>query len=204
MNKRLKSPAVWMPLVIAVALTGGMWIGKTFFSNTGNNWDSRKKLDSIIRLIERNYVDDIDTDSLLEQSLAGFMTGLDPHSVYIPASDLKSVNEELEGSFSGIGITFNMIGDTINVLEVISGGPSEKVGLLPGDRIVTVNDTMVAGQKWSNGKVMSSLRGPKNSIVRLGIKRSTAKNLLPFEVTRGPIPVTSVDASYIIDRKSVV
>ncbi len=90
MNKRLKSPAVWMPLVIAVALTGGMWIGKTFFSNTGNNWDSRKKLDSIIRLIERNYVDDIDTDSLLEQSLAGFMTGLDPHSVYIPA-DRKSV-----------------------------------------------------------------------------------------------------------------
>lgn len=202
MNKRLKSPAVWMPLVIAVALTGGMWIGKTFFSNTGNNWDSRKKLDSIIRLIERNYVDDIDTDSLLEQSLAGFMTGLDPHSVYIPASDLKSVNEELEGSFSGIGITFNMIGDTINVLEVISGGPSEKVGLLPGDRIVTVNDTMVAGQKWSNGKVMSSLRGPKNSIVRLGIKRSTAKNLLPFEVTRGPIPVTSVDASYIIADKT--
>lgn len=188
MNKRLKSPAVWMPLVIAVALVGGMWIGKTFFNSSGS-WNSRTKLDAIMRLIERNYVDDIDTDSLLEQSFADIMSGLDPHSVYIPASDLRSVNEELEGSFSGIGITFNMIGDTINVLEVISGGPSDKVGLMPGDRIVTINDTVASGRKWSNSKVMNSLRGPKNSVVRLGIKRATASNLLPYEVTRGDIPV---------------
>lgn len=186
-----------MPLAIAVALVGGMWVGKTFFSNSTEG-GARKKLDTIMRLIERNYVDDVDTDSLLEQSFADILSGLDPHSVYIPASDLKSVNEELEGSFSGIGITFNMIGDTINVLEIISGGPAEKVGLLPGDRIVTINDTVVAGMKWSNGKVMSSLRGPKDSVVKLGIKRSTATNLLPFDVTRGDIPVTSIDASYMI------
>ncbi|MDE5724385.1 MAG: S41 family peptidase [Duncaniella sp.] len=201
MNKRLKSPAVWMPLVIAVALVGGMWIGKTFFNSSGS-WNSRTKLDAIMRLIERNYVDDIDTDSLLEQSFADIMSGLDPHSVYIPASDLRSVNEELEGSFSGIGITFNMIGDTINVLEVISGGPSDKVGLMPGDRIVTINDTVASGRKWSNSKVMNSLRGPKNSVVRLGIKRATASNLLPYEVTRGDIPVASVDAAYMIDDKT--
>ncbi len=91
-----------------------------------------------------------------------------------------------------------MLGDTINVLEVISGGPSEKVGLLPGDRIISINDTVVAGKKWSNSKVMSTLRGPKDTTVRLGIKRPTAKGLLPFDVTRGDIPVTSVDASYMI------
>lgn len=199
MNNRLKKPDVWMPLALALALVGGMWIGKTFFNNY-HGWDSRAKLDTILELIDENYVDDIDTDSILEASFSGIMSHLDPHSVYIPASDLQSVNEELEGSFSGIGISFNMLGDTINVLEVISGGPSEKAGILPGDRIVTINDTLVAGQKWSNSKVMSNLRGPKGSIVHLGIKRPTAKKLLPYDVKRDDIPVTSIDASYFIDN----
>ena len=199
MNNRLKKPDVWMPLALALALVGGMWIGKTFFNNY-HGWDSRAKLDTILELIDENYVDDIDTDSILEASLSGIMSHLDPHSVYIPASDLQSVNEELEGSFSGIGISFNMLGDTINVLEVISGGPSEKAGILPGDRIVTINDSLVAGQKWSNSKVMSNLRGPKGSIVHLGIKRPTAKKLLPYDVKRDDIPVTSIDASYFIDN----
>lgn len=197
MDKRLKNPAVWMPLAIAVALVGGMWIGKSFFSGHGS-WDSRAKLDMILDLIEGSYVDKVDTDSLLEQSFADILAQLDPHSVYIPAEDLQSVNEELEGSFSGIGISFNMLGDTINVLEVISGGPSEKVGLLPGDRIITIDDSVAVGRNWSNSKVMSTLRGPKDSVVRLGIKRATAKELLTYEVTRGDIPVTSVDAAYII------
>lgn len=199
MNNRLKKPDVWMPLALALALVGGMWIGKTFFNNY-HGWDSRAKLDTILELIDENYVDDIDTDSILEASFSGIMSHLDPHSVYIPASDLQSVNEELEGSFSGIGISFNMLGDTINVLEVISGGPSEKAGILPGDRIVTINDSLVAGQKWSNSKVMSNLRGPKGSIVHLGIKRPTAKKLLPYDVKRDDIPVTSIDASYFIDN----
>ena len=199
MNNRLKKPDVWMPLALALALVGGMWIGKTFFNNY-HGWDSRAKLDTILELIDENYVDDIDTDSILEASLSGIMSHLDPHSVYIPASDLQSVNEELEGSFSGIGISFNMLGDTINVLEVISGGPSEKAGILPGDRIVTINDSLVAGQKWSNSKVMSNLRGPKGSIVHLGIKRPTAKKLLPYDVKRDDIPVTSIDASYFKDN----
>ncbi|WP_301707361.1 S41 family peptidase, partial [uncultured Duncaniella sp.] len=153
MNNRLKNPGVWMPLALALALVGGMWIGKTFFNNY-HGWDSRSKLDTILELINKNYVDEIDTDSILEVSFPEIISHLDPHSVYIPASDLQSVNEELEGSFSGIGISFNMLGDTINVLEVISGGPSEKVGILPGDRIITINDSLVAGQKWTNSKVM--------------------------------------------------
>lgn len=200
MNNRLKNPGVWMPLALALALVGGMWIGKTFFNNY-HGWDSRSKLDTILELINKNYVDEIDTDSILEVSFPEIISHLDPHSVYIPASDLQSVNEELEGSFSGIGISFNMLGDTINVLEVISGGPSEKVGILPGDRIITINDSLVAGQKWTNSKVMSNLRGPKGSTVRLGIKRPTAKELLPYDVKRDDIPVTSIDASYFIDNE---
>lgn len=188
-----------MPLALAIALVGGMWIGKTFF-NSHHGWDARAKLDSILDIIDDNYVDDVDTDSVLEVSFAGIMSHLDPHSVYIPAAELQSVNQELEGSFSGIGISFNMLGDTINVLEVISGGPSEKVGILPGDRIVTINDSLVAGQSWTTNKVMSNLRGPKGTIVKLGIKRPTAAELLPFEVTRDDIPVTSIDASYFIDK----
>lgn len=197
MNNRLKNTSVWVPLALAVALVGGMWIGKSFL-NTSGKWDSKAKLETILRLIDNNYVDDIDPDSLLEASLPGLMSRLDPHSVYIPAKDLRGVNEELEGTFSGIGISFNLLNDTINVLEVISGGPSEKVGLLPGDRIVTINDSVVSGMGWTDVKVRSSLRGEKGSIVKLGIKRPTSKKLLTFEVTRGDIPVTSIDAAYLI------
>ncbi len=200
MNNRLKNTSVWVLLALAVALVGGMWIGKTFFNNSGQ-WSSRSKLDTVLRMIDRNYVDDVDTDSLLEATFPELLSHLDPHSVYIPARDLQSVNEELEGSFSGIGISFNLLNDTINVLEVISGGPSEKVGLLPGDRIVTINDSIVAGQGWSDVKVKNSLRGPKGSVVKLGIKRSTSKSLLDYEVVRGDIPVTSIDASYMIAPK---
>ncbi|WP_303036821.1 S41 family peptidase [Duncaniella muris] len=201
MNNRLKNTSVWMPLAIAVALVAGMWIGKSFFNNSAR-WNSRSKLDTILEIIDRSYVDDVDPDSLLEASFAGLLSHLDPHSVYIPAADLQNVNEELSGSFSGIGISFNLLNDSINVLEVISGGPSEKAGLLAGDKIVSINDTIVAGQKWSDVKVRSSLRGPKGSVVKLGIKRHTSKKILPFEVVRGDIPVTSIDAAYMIAPKT--
>lgn len=197
MNNRFKNTSVWVPLALAVALVGGMWIGKSFM-NTSGRWDSKAKLETILGIIDSNYVDDVDADSLLEASLPGLLSRLDPHSVYIPARDLQGVNEELGGSFSGIGISFNMLNDTINVLEVISGGPSEKVGLLPGDRIVSINDTVVAGMEWSDVKVRSSLRGPKGSMVKLGIKRPSSKSLLSFDVTRGDVPVTSIDAAYIL------
>lgn len=201
MNNRLKKTSVWMPLAIAVALVAGMWIGKSFFNNSAR-WNSRSKLDTILEIIDRSYVDDVDPDSLLEASFAGLLSHLDPHSVYIPASDLQNVNEELSGSFSGIGISFNLLNDSINVLEVISGGPSEKAGLLAGDKIVSINDTIVAGQKWSDVKVRSSLRGPKGSVVKLGIKRHSSNDILTFEVVRGDIPVTSVDAAYMIAPKT--
>ena len=186
-----------MPLALAVALVAGIFTGKYFFG-AGGEGKSRGKLDEIISLIDKNYVDDINTDSLLEASLPKLMAGLDPHSVYIPAADLQEVNEELEGSFSGVGISFNLIGDTINVVEIISGGPAEKVGMLPGDRIVTIDDSIVAGKGWSDVKVRSTLRGPKDTKVNLGIRRSSSPDLLNFTVTRGDIPVTSIDAAYPI------
>lgn len=201
MNKQIKNPAVWMPLVIAVTLAAGMWLGKIFFTS-GSRWDANAKLDMILKMIDANYVDDIDTDSLFDSAIPELLSHLDPHSTYIPASDLQSVNDELEGSFSGIGISFTLMNDTINVLEVIAGGPSEKVGLLAGDRIVSINDSIVASRGWTNEQVMKNLRGEKGTTVKLGIKRNTSPKLLTYEVTRGDIPVNSVDASYLIDDKT--
>lgn len=200
MNNRFKISAAWLPLVIAASLVAGMWIGHLFF-RADSNHSGTSKLDYILELIDDHYVDQIDTDSLVEKSLPKIIAGLDPHSVYIPKEDLQQVNEELEGTFSGIGISFNLLGDTINVLEVISGGPSEKAGIMAGDRIVTIDDSIAAGKGWSDVKVKGTLRGPKGSTVKLGVKRSTSPSLLTFDITRGDIPVTTIDAAYMIADK---
>ncbi|WP_303344094.1 S41 family peptidase, partial [uncultured Muribaculum sp.] len=123
----------------------------------------------------------------------------DPHSTYIPASELQAVNEDLDGSFSGIGVSFTMLTDTVTINEVIPGGPSEKVGIMPGDRVITINDSLVAGQGIVNTDIVKMLRGEKGTTVNLGIKRNNSKNLLTFEVTRGDIPVNTVDAAYLIN-----
>lgn len=188
---------VWIPLIIAATFVGGLWAG-SFFSNKELPKSSYDKLNAILGLINQEYVDDVNLDSIIEVTLPDLLSNLDPHSTYIPAKDMQSVNEELEGSFSGIGISFMMKNDTISIIEVISGGPSEKVGLMPGDRIVTVNDSIVASKELSNEKVISLLRGPKGSKVNLGIKRSNTTETLHYVVTRDDIPLTSVDASYII------
>ncbi len=198
MNPRLKKLSTWLPVIIALTFIAGMWSARIFTSMTSRN-SGNDKLSSVIELIGNEYVDEVDIDSLLEMTYPQLLANLDPHSTYIPAADLQSVNDELEGSFSGIGITFTMLNDSITVLEVLSGGPSEKVGLLPGDRIVTINDSVASGRNWSNEKVMKNLRGEKGSLVKLGIKRSTSASILPYEVVRGDIPVTSIDAAYIIE-----
>lgn len=193
----MKRAAVWMPLLLAVVFGAGLLTGAMFFNRfTGSAVQS--KINEILGEIKERYVDEVDTDSLLEASIPDILAKLDPHTTYISSSDLQSVNEELEGSFCGIGISFNMLTDTITVLEVISGGPSEKVGLMAGDRIITINDSLVAGQKWSNEKVISELRGEKGTQVNLGVMRSTSPKLLNYTVTRGDIPVTSIDAAYML------
>ncbi len=163
------------------------------------NGSSNDKLSEVLSLINSQYVDTVDVNQLSEEMMTDLISKLDPHSVYIPASDLEGVNSELEGSFSGIGVQFNIQNDTIMIVSVISGGPSEKVGLLAGDRIVQVNDTVFVGKKVSNEKVMKKLRGPEKSKVKLGVKRNGTKEVLKFTVTRGQIPVNSVDVAYMIE-----
>ncbi len=196
MNNKFSNAKIWMPLAVAIALGSGILIGNKI-SRIPSIGGHTGKLDMIMSLINSDYVDNVDTDSLIEASIPDILSKLDPHTTYIPAESLQSVNEELEGSFCGIGIQFNMLTDTIKVLEVISGGPSEKVGLLAGDRIITINDSIAAGQKWSQEKVLKTLRGERGTTVKLGIQRSTSPDLLTYEVVRGDIPVTSIDAAYI-------
>jgi carboxyl-terminal processing protease len=196
--KPIKKPEVWLPLIIATALAFGIVIG-VFLNSRFRLTPGQSKLGEIISLIKNDYVDEVDIDSLIELSLPDIIANLDPHSNYIPAKDLKAVNDELEGSFSGIGISFTMFTDTITVNEVIPGGPSEKAGILPGDRIVNINDSVVAGMGIAQTEIVKRLRGTKGSVVKLVIRRSTSKKPLTFEVTRGDIPLNSVDAAYMID-----
>lgn len=172
--------------------TGGA-IGK-LFGGSGNS-----KITELLSLIDNEYVDSVDVNELSEEMMTDLVAKLDPHSVYIPAADIESVNSELEGSFSGIGVQFNIQNDTIMIVSVISGGPSEKVGLLAGDRIIQVNDTSFTGKKVTNEKVLKKLRGPENTKVKLGVKRRGTKEMLKYTVTRGQIPVNSVDVAYMIE-----
>lgn len=199
-NNKTKLPNkyVWIPAIAAIAFAVGLLSSAYFFGQRGAGGVTQK-INDIMRYIKTQYVDEVDTDSILELSISDIISKLDPHSVYIPAADLQATNEDLDGSFSGIGIQFNMLTDTITVLEVISGGPSEKVGIMPGDRIVTINDTIAAGQKWTNEKIIGKLRGIKGTTVRLGVKRDTSPKLLSFEVTRDDIPVSSIDAAYMLE-----
>ncbi len=188
---------IWIPLIAALAFAGGMW-ADYLVNRHEPMTDGQKKFNAILSTINSQYVDEIDTDSLIERTLPFLLNNLDPHSAYIPAKDLKGVNDDLEGSFSGVGVSFMIMNDTICIVEIISGGPAEKVGLKAGDRIVTIDKENVGGKGISNSDVFSKLRGPKGTKVSLGVKRANSKKLLKYDVTRGDIPVTSVDAAYIL------
>lgn len=159
------------------------------------------KVDELMHLVHNCYVDSVSMDEIIETTMPKILTELDPHSTYIPAKDLEAANSDLKGSFSGIGIKFLIEEDTIHVTDVIRGGPSEDVGLMPGDRIVTINDTLFVGDICKNDEAMRRLKGPKGTNVRLGIKRWGEKELLSFNITRGDIPVQSIEAYYVIDDK---
>ena len=156
------------------------------------------KLTELVNLIDVAYVDTVDTDSIVEDLMPDVIEQLDPHSSYIPAKDLQAVNEELDGSFSGIGVQFNIQNDTIYVVDVISGGPSERAGMLAGDRIVEVNDTAFVGKDVNIEKVFRKLRGKKGTTVKLGVVRRTSPEMLSFTITRDDVPVNSVDVAYMV------
>ncbi|MDE6384273.1 MAG: S41 family peptidase [Paramuribaculum sp.] len=197
-----RRPAFWAPVLIILSLAGGIGIGMLTGRHSSGVNPKLEKIQNMLGIIEENYVDELDLDSMLEKAIPDIIAQLDPHSEYITANDLKAFNEDISGSFSGVGISFNMLTDTITVLEIISGGPAEKVGMLAGDRIVTINDTVVTDQDWNDRQVMSRLRGPKNTTVKLGVRRDTSPELLYFTVTRDDIPVNSVDAAYMIDSNT--
>lgn len=199
-NKRI---AIWLPVIIAASIALGIYIGNHYVSISSGkfrNYASGNKINAILDIIDEQYVDTVNMSQLVEGAIPKIFSELDPHSGYIPAADAEMVNEELEGSFSGIGVSFNLQTDTILIISVIPGGPSEKAGLLAGDRIITINDSIFAGNNSSQGKIMKTLRGAKNSTVKLGIKRSTSPVLLYFKVTRGDVPVNSVDVAYMVSE----
>ena len=161
-----------------------------------------RKLQMAEFAITNLYVDNVNEDKLVEEAIINMLTQLDPHSVYSDAEEVKKMNEPLVGNFEGIGVQFNMIEDTLFVIQPVSNGPSEKVGIVAGDRIVAVNDTAIAGVKMSTEDIMSRLRGPKNSEVNLTIVRRGVANPIAFTVKRDKIPIYSLDASYIIQPKT--
>ena len=200
-NRRL---TIWLPVIIAASIALGIFIGNHYLSLTQNGkrrmFSSGNKINAILDIIDEQYVDTVNMKSLVEGTIPKIFSELDPHSVYISAEDASIVNEDLEGSFSGIGVSFNMQTDTILVISVISGGPAEKAGLLPFDRIITINDSIYSGNSTSQAKIMRTLRGAKNSTVKLGVKRGDTPDLLYFDVTRGDVPVNSVDVSYEVSK----
>ena len=195
-----------MPFLLAVCLVAGIAIG-TFYANhfSGNKLGiintSSNKLNALLHIIDAQYVDTVNITELVEEAMPQILSELDPHSSYIPAKDLEAVTADLKGSFSGIGIQFTIQDDTIHVNSVIQGGPSEKVGLMAGDRIIEVDDSAFVGKKVTNQEAMKRLKGEKGSKVRLGVFRPGEKEILHFTVTRGDIPVKSVDAAYMITDK---
>ena len=189
-----------VPLLIAFALVLGIFIGSKFASKSTIDLD--RKINNILGIVADEYVESVNMDSLVELAIPDIIAQLDPHSVYISAKDYEQANEELNGNFCGIGISFQVMEDTINVIEVIPGGPSEKVGIANGDKIISVDGKNFTGEKINPNLVKEQLRGPKNSVVKLGVKRATSAKTLYFTVTRGDIPIKSVDAAYMIDKNT--
>lgn len=160
-----------------------------------------EKINTLLYYMNRMYVDSVDLHGLVETAIRGMLEELDPHSVYIPAEDLQQADEPLNGKFEGIGVRFNIMKDTIMVVSTIAGGPSEKLGIMSGDRIVEVNGETVAGIGIRNKGVMDRLKGPKGTHVDVGIRRGKAKELIHFDIERDKIPIYSVDASYMVDDR---
>lgn len=196
---------VLMPLIIAISVILGMFIQQRIdvksINFTQNN-SSSSKLDDVLNYIDREYVDTVDVIGMVENTIPILLEDLDPHSIYIPAKEVEAMNEPLEGNFDGVGVQFNIQKDTVTVIKTIFGGPSEKVGLKDGDRIVIVDDSLIAGIGITNDDVIKLLRGKKGTKVEVGIYRRGEVDLLPFTIIRDAIPLYSVDVSYMLDTKT--
>ncbi len=187
----------YLPLLLALMLVIGMLVG-FFVKNKVIKEDQKTKIDYVFEYIMDSYVDPVNEQNLREQAIQLLLQELDPHSYYITTDEMKGFKEELRGNFEGIGIQFRIQFDTVVVLDVIAGGPSEKVGLLPGDRIVKVDDTLMVGEEISNNKVIKKLKGEKGTKVKVSVFRRNKKALIDFEIIRDKIPTYSLDIAYMI------
>lgn len=191
-----------LPLLLAVFLIGGMLIGNQLNRISEPNefaiYPRMNKISGVIDYIAQEYVDSIDRNSLIESTIPEILEQLDPHSIYIPASELAEYNEPLEGNFSGIGVSFNMQEDTVYIMSTILNGPSEKIGILAGDRIIRVNDSLIAGVNMASSDIVKMLKGKKGTRVNVTVVRRGIDEPLDFEITRDRIPIASVDIAYML------
>lgn len=193
MKKYISLPVA--SILIALALLLGTQISSVYSGD--NIFDQLNKFKDVLSLTEKFYVDDVDMEKIVESAIVGMLSDLDPHSVYIPASEVQRITEEFQGSFEGIGIEFDVIKDTLQVVTPVAGGPSEALGILAGDKIVKINDSSAVG--ITREDVPKKLRGPKGTRVRVSIHRPGEKELLDFEIVRDKIPLYTVDVSYMLD-----
>lgn len=206
-NNRIKL-FIYYPIILAIVLAGGVYLGSML--SVGNHPISiiesssanSKKITNLLNYVLEEYVDSVDLDGLTESTIINMLDQLDPHSSYIPARELEATNEQLNGNFDGIGVEFNIIEDTIVVVAPINGGPSEKLGIRSGDRIVTIEDSLIAGTGIKNKDVITMLRGERGTKVKVEIVRRGSKKLIPFNIERDQIPIYSVDAGYMIDDQT--
>ena len=201
MNNKTK---ILLPIYIAIAVVLGIFIGTTldYKKETvllfGGN-SQEKKIKRLIDFIQYDYVDDVDTDSLLDHTIMDMLGKLDPHSTYIPPQDLQSITETMEGKFVGIGVQFNMLNDSLTVIKVLKNGPSERAGLKAGDRILTANNDTLYGKKLNNSYIIKTLKGEPDSKVDITVYRKMENQELPFTIIRGDVPIESVDAAYMLN-----
>jgi len=205
MNNRNSRLAIYLPVAFAFVLVAGMWIGSLLDQNQVSNTTifpfggaTYNKVDDVIDYISDNYVDSVNINELETYAIDGMLQDLDPHSQYIPADELKEVNDPLLGSFEGIGISFRIEKDTITVINPIAGGPSEKVGLMAGDRIVKIDDSLAIG--FTNTEAIKKLKGPKGTKVKVSVFRRGVPKLMDFTITRDVIPTYSLDIAYMVNK----
>ncbi|MEO6838891.1 MAG: S41 family peptidase [Ginsengibacter sp.] len=196
-NKKLQ---VWLPVLLSLCMVAGMFIGYRIKGNMPDNgiffMEKQRPVQEVLDLIKRKYVDSENIDSLGTTAIQSILTQLDPHSLYLPVQELKQVNEDLEGQFFGIGIEFNIINDTVNVVNVLEKGPSQQAGLLIGDQILKVNDSLVAGKKITGVKLRKLISGDAGQKVIVTVLRNGMQKAI--SITRGPVPLYSLDAAYMI------
>jgi carboxyl-terminal processing protease len=198
-----KKSVIYSPIIFSLVLSIGILLG--YYINRSQSsrpaaYNHKDKIDMLLDLIETNYVDSISRQDLIESTIPEILTKLDPHSVYIPATEMQEVQEPLDGNFDGIGVQFNIQNDTILVIATIAGGPSDKLGILAGDRIISINDSVFAGKPLKNEDVVKNLKGPRGTKVKVGIARRGIANLMYFDITRDKIPLYSIDASCMLNQ----